>query len=119
MASQRKSRQLLSKGLHVKKTLNKLTSKTPLEPGLSSTSTIKKNVQPEDYILWDETVSEPQASFMLKPLQLPPDYDFHDHNVCVAEQLGLHYGVPIPACYAKYFDDEAMVCYVLFYNELL
>ncbi|MCI84201.1 hypothetical protein A2U01_0105477, partial [Trifolium medium] len=35
---------------------------------------------------------------MLKPLQLPPDYDFHDHNVCIAEELGFDYGVPIPAC---------------------
>ncbi|PNX78792.1 hypothetical protein L195_g034773, partial [Trifolium pratense] len=35
-----------------KKTLNKLTSNTPLEP--ASSSTVKKNVQPEDNILWDD-----------------------------------------------------------------
>ncbi|KAK2376549.1 hypothetical protein QL285_077328 [Trifolium repens] len=89
------------------KTPNKLTSKTPLEP--ASSSTVNKNVLPEDDQLWDEDVSQPPASFMLKPLQLPPDYDFHDHNICTAEELGLKYGVPIPACYSKYFDEEAMV----------
>ncbi|WJX63669.1 hypothetical protein P8452_48527 [Trifolium repens] len=89
------------------KTPNKLTSKTPLEP--ASSSTVNKNVLPEDDELWDETVSETSASFMLKKLQLPPDYDFHDHNICTAEELGLKYGVPIPACYSKYFDEEAMV----------
>ncbi|WJX58334.1 hypothetical protein P8452_43800 [Trifolium repens] len=89
------------------KTPNKLTSKTPLEP--ASSSTVNKNVLPEDDELWDEIVSETSASFMLKKLQLPPDYDFHDHNICTAEELGLKYGVPIPACYSKYFDEEAMV----------
>ncbi|GAU31020.1 hypothetical protein TSUD_214560 [Trifolium subterraneum] len=82
------------------KTPNKLTSKTPLEPGFSST--VKNNVLPgsssEEDKLWDEAVASVELSFMLKPVQLPPDYDFHDHNQCIAAELGLDYGVPIPAC---------------------
>ncbi|WJX63666.1 hypothetical protein P8452_48524 [Trifolium repens] len=89
------------------KTPNKLTSKTPLEP--ASSSTVNKNVGPEDDEQWEVTISKPTASSMLKPIQLPPYYDFHDHNICIADRLGLKYGVPIPACFSDHFDEEAMV----------
>ncbi|KAK2359918.1 hypothetical protein QL285_085245 [Trifolium repens] len=82
------------KRIKCQETPNKLTSKTPLEPGASSA--IKNNV-PED----DEFLDEPE----------PPPFNFfdHDHNICVASELGLAYGYLILGQYAKYFDEKPMV----------
>ncbi|WJX75617.1 hypothetical protein P8452_59133 [Trifolium repens] len=75
-------------------------SETPLEPGASSA--IKTNV-PED----DKFLDEPKPwPFKLKRLK---KYFDHDHNICVASELGLNYGDLIPGEYAKYFDEKAMV----------
>ncbi|WJX58329.1 hypothetical protein P8452_43795 [Trifolium repens] len=71
------------------KTPNKLTSKTPLEPA-SSSSTVNKNVGPEDDEHWEVTISKPTASFMLKPIQT---------------QIWCSH----TSMFSDHFDEEAMV----------
>jgi hypothetical protein len=76
------------KRIKCQETTNKLTSKTPLEPGASS-SAIKNNVPQDDKFL-DEPDPPP---FRLQRLK---KYFDHDHNICVASELGLAYGDLIP-----------------------
>ncbi|RHN56632.1 hypothetical protein MtrunA17_Chr5g0431561 [Medicago truncatula] len=118
------------KRLAPQKTLNKLINKTALEPEASS---VMKNLPEDDHD--HKTVLNVVDSNKLKtddgnkgietsktPLKSEDDEPWnpskplpegfvpwleHDHDKCIAEQLGIDLDAPIPAEYADYFYNQA------------